>query len=208
MNYVLFLIKHYLKIFELAYYLSNILLVFIAFRALDQIKVAQQQNKLSEYQIDEMKKDNKIRLDREKYYLTTQQIDIFWKDIYRIKENYHLIDLHQVAYIENDLDPQLLQSLSIPDNMIDKIKNLPFGDFVDIFMRLNNIELFSITFIKELADEKLAYYTVGKKFCELIKKFYYIICWYSRNDTNRFNNLIKLYSIWHTKFNPKKNSSI
>jgi hypothetical protein len=62
----------------------------------------------------------------------------------------------------------------------------------------NLIESFSTSFIKGVADEELAYSSVGHTFCSHIQGNFYFYCtvrWEGKNIYN-YENTIKLFNVW------------
>ena len=65
---------------------------------------------------------------------------------------------------------------------------------------LNNTELFSTYFITKVADEDVAFQTIGNSFCKMIEELSFTYCILRRVDKNlNFNNTIKLYNLWNNR---------
>lgn len=70
-------------------------------------------------------------------------------------------------------------------------------EFIDAF---NAMEAFAVFFTKGVADEEIAFSSVGLTFCASIKKWYPFICMVrSEGNLNYYDNIVKLYQIWDSR---------
>lgn len=70
---------------------------------------------------------------------------------------------------------------------------------------LNSMEAFSVYFIKEVADEEIAFSSIGKTFTKSIESMYFDLasCRFNK-DSKSFQNLIELYGIWKNKLSKEQ----
>jgi hypothetical protein len=69
---------------------------------------------------------------------------------------------------------------------------------------LNTLESFSIYFVKGIADEQIAYSSVGRTFCFSVEKYYFDIAFSRSKDDNAFQNIIDLYKLWRSRLDKEK----
>ena len=70
---------------------------------------------------------------------------------------------------------------------------------------LNSMEAFSVYFIKEVADEEIAFSSIGRTFTESVENLYFDLAnCRKKEDSNSFQNLIELYGIWKSKLSKEK----
>jgi len=67
---------------------------------------------------------------------------------------------------------------------------------------LNALEDFSTFFVSGVADEKMAYHTMSKTYCNTVKKVAPILMKIT-NDSKE-NNILVLFKIWHTRIEREK----
>ena len=69
-----------------------------------------------------------------------------------------------------------------------------------MFEILNNLEVFSMYFVHEVADDSVVYQPLHMSFLEIVRILYYDISYANRNGEQRFYvNTIKLFNIWKKK---------
>ncbi|GAQ48587.1 hypothetical protein FPK15_contig00013-0033 [Flavobacterium psychrophilum] len=67
------------------------------------------------------------------------------------------------------------------------------------------MESFSTYFIKGVADEEIAYSSIGRTFCHSVENYSFDISFMRREDDLQvFNNLVALYHIWKSRLNSEK----
>lgn len=174
---------------EIVYLLSGPAIAVIAYLALGQIRVAKDQ-------IKEQKNSLRVTSKRDALKLTADQVTMYFD---------------KIIPLQNALDERLKDdSLKVLDNFIIEfdsgaIKLTPpkedfnFKDFsyfskefIDV---ANAMESFSTYFAAGVADENVAYLSLGSTFCSSMKKMAPILIPLS-NDERRFSATLRLYSIW------------
>lgn len=174
---------------EIAYFLSGPIVAFIAFLALGQIRVAKSQ-------MEEQKKSLRITSKRDALKLTAEQVTVYCDKIIPLQNK---LD----AKLKSD-NVKILDKFNIEFNN-NSIKVIPpqedfnyedFKSFAEEFVNIANaMESFSTYFVSGVADEKVAYLSLGSSFCDSMKKLAPILIPIS-NDGRRFSATLRLYSIW------------
>lgn len=180
---------------ENIYLLSGPVLALLGFAAIIQLRLT--------------KKAIVISAKRSAAELASKQVEIYNKEIIPFQDKLFskeekntmkrikLKDLEKFTHTELDsrIDKET-QNKIIKEN----IQNLH-----EILEILNSMEAFSIYFTKGVADEEIAYSSVGRTFCLSIENYSTDICFLRQNDeTSAFNNLVKLYSIWNSRVKSEK----
>jgi hypothetical protein len=95
------------------------------------------------------------------------------------------------------------------------IKNLGESKFKEIrierlkFLTLqlnaiNSLEAFSTYFIRGIADEQIAYSSVGRNFCFSVENYFFEIADCRNENDNSFQNIIELYKLWRARLDKEK----
>ncbi|MEO4005015.1 hypothetical protein [Flavobacterium sp. CAU 1735] len=71
---------------------------------------------------------------------------------------------------------------------------------------LNSMEAFSTYFTKGVADEEIAFSSIGSTFCYSVNTYSFIYCILrdEKDEVLPFSNTIKLYEVWNSKLQTKK----
>lgn len=70
---------------------------------------------------------------------------------------------------------------------------------------LNAMEAFSVYFTKGVADEEIAYSSVGRTFCSSVESLYFdIATCITKGEDHTFQNIIGLYKIWSSRLKKEK----
>lgn len=180
---------------ENIYLLSGPVLALLGFAAIIQLKLT--------------KKAIVISAKRSAAELASKQVEIYNKTIIPSQDKLFLMEEKNTMkriklkdlkkFTNNELDARIdkeTQNKIIKEN----IQNLH-----EILEILNSMEAFSIYFTKGVADEEIAYSSVGRTFCHSVENYSTDICFLRKNDeTSAFNNLVKLYSIWNSRVKSEK----
>lgn len=174
---------------EIIYFFSGPAIAFIAYLALGQIRIAKEQ-------MQEQKKALKITSKRDALKLTADQVTIYTDKI---------IPLQNILDIKlKSLNVEILEKFTIEfdSNAIklippkEEIKLGNFESFGQEFLDVANaMESFSTYFMSGVADEKIAYLSLGTTFCNTMKKISPILIPLS-NGGRSFTATLSLYSIW------------
>jgi hypothetical protein len=176
-------LEHLKNILELLYLLSGPALVFFAYKALEQIKVT--------------KDLAKINAKREAYKVTADESRYFSEKIIplinildtKVDELGAQVFLKSSVKVENNtVIVKLFTNYPKHDEIIDQLT----GEFVELSNALSD---FSTYFVSGIADEKLAYNTLGRTYCDTVKKYAPLLVLIS----NANDNVIQLFVIWNNR---------
>jgi hypothetical protein len=187
------------SLLENIYFISGPILAILGLLIFYQIKIAKHTVNLMEKQVNEAKKHLKIISKRDAALLATKQIEVF---------------IEKLIPLENELIDKM-KSIDYPV-FKDKIKNFTLGEFVEWdkdylkeftnkiekleFMDLsliNSLEGFATYFTKGIADEEIAFSSIGNSYTYVIERLYPQISIYG--DNKNYKNLIELYWIWKNR---------
>lgn len=184
-------IKFFLELISLA---STPIIAVIAYFALDQIKIAKEQ-------LIEQKKALKISSKRDSLKLTADQVSLYCNTIIplqnifeekKTREHRELLNSFKIDFEDNAI------KVTPPKQDVD------FTTFIQISKELvavaNAMESFSTYFVSGVADEKIAYLSLGSTFCDTMNKMAPILIPLS-NGGRRFSSVLDLYSIWGSRLN-------
>lgn len=174
---------------DIAYLLSGPVIAFIAYLALGQIRIAKEQ-------MEEQKKTLIITSRRDALKLTSEQVTLYCDKIIPLQNEFYDrlksegVDIFEKFGVEFDTDSIKL----IPPN--EEIDLEILGKFVTEFVNVANaMESFSMYFMSGVADEEIAYHSLGSTFCSTMKSIAPILIPMS-NDERRFAACLSLYQIW------------
>ena len=176
-------------------YLSGPIIALLGFGAIIQIRIA--------------KKAIVVNSKRQAAELATKQIDKYSEQIIPIQ---NVLD-----NLEKNLKFERTKYSELKDFTCDEIeqkiskeeftKNLEHGyvNLEAINPVLNAMDTFSTYFVKGVADEEIAFSSVGSTYCYSIEKYHFDICMArSEEDTMIYHNLVELYNIWNPRLKSEK----
>jgi flagellin-specific chaperone FliS len=140
--------------------------------------------------------------------LAAQQVEIYMNRV---------IPLHNKLFhfeIEKDLDkPKLEVGEFCTKSLIETLGNDKYLEIMTDRVKVtpltlaifNSMEAFSVYFIKEVADEEIAFSSVGRTFTKSVESLYFDLanCRESK-DSKSFQNLVELYTLWKNKLSKEK----
>lgn len=185
-NLVNILIKYqdsaYRNFLEILYFLTTPLLFIVATIGLKELSIS--------------KENAKLQAKREAYKISAEQCNYYFAHI--IPEINALDEL----IIENDIDWFKKCEIEIKSEKISvnncqgslEIFNKVGEEVLDV---LNHIESFAVFFVSGVADEKVAYSSVGSTFCFSVKKL--LPLFIAPDEQKHFINTIKLLVVWNTR---------
>ncbi|MFG0872201.1 hypothetical protein ACF8QD_00580 [Aeromonas media] len=174
---------------DVAYLLSGPVIAVIAYLALGQIRIAKAQ-------IEEQRNALRVTSKRDALKLTSEQVTLYCDKI---------IPLQNVFYKKmRDEGVDVFDKFGVEFDS-ESIKLIPPGEQVDIevlgkfvteFVNVANaMESFSTYFMSGVADEEVAYLSLGSTFCSTMKTLAPLLIPMS-NDERRFAACLSLYQIW------------
>lgn len=135
------------------------------------------------------------------YY--TNKIIPLQDELFKIEENQkreklRFIDLKKFTYEE-------IKSKINDDKILEAHAKESFIN-IDKFLKIvNAMESFSTYFTKGVADEEIAYSSIGRTFCYTVEFYSFDISFLRKeDDLTSFNNLVLLYDIWKSRLNTEK----
>lgn len=174
---------------ELLYFVSGPVVAVIAYLALGQIRVAKKQ-------IEEQKKSLRISSKRDALKLTADQVTLYLDKIINLQ---NVLNAKLKADGIDILDKFTVEFDSGSIKVTPPKEDYKFEDFTFFIKEYldvaNAMESFSTYFASGVADEKVAYLSLGSTFCSSMEKMVPILIPLS-NDGRRFSSTLTLYSIW------------
>lgn len=180
---------------------SGPILAILGFLIIYQILQAKKQIELTKIQLKEAKNELVINSLRDSIKLSAEQINYYMETIV----NY--ANISDIKFKESNLKRVkfetknfLYNELISKANEIDKDYSKKYNDLVAYDLNtLNSLETFSTYFTNKIADEKIAYLSVGKSFCNIIENLYYPLCVSRKNDNDYYQNIVILYRLWKAR---------
>jgi len=193
---------------ENIYFLSGPVLAVLGLFIFRQIKLAKNQLIIAKQQLIESQNQIKITSQREAANIAADKVRDYCTEIIPF-ENRIFDEKVKINYIEF--------KGPIRNFTNDEVKDWD-KDFLDWFLKkpieitelelnvLNKLEAFSIYFIKGIADEKIAFSSIGKAFCESVKRLYPTMTIFrgSKNPNKDYEILIQLYRLWSERLESYK----
>lgn len=177
---------------EIAYLISGPLIAVIAYLALGQIRLAKKQ-------LEEQKKSLSITSKRDALKLTADQITMYGEKIIPLQ---NALDEKLNAEGVEVLEKFRVEFESGAIKVIPPKEEIKFEDFTcfakEFIAVANTMESFSTYFASGVADEKVAYLSLGSTFCSSMKKMTPILIPLGNNG-RRFSASLRLYSIWGSR---------
>jgi hypothetical protein len=183
------LIDHSKSLLENLYYFSGILIGFSLIIGLIQIILT--------------KKTLKINSRRDAATLAAKQVEVYLTRVMPLidtltkvekQNNTKTIKLEVGDFSRKDLIKKLGQSQYL------EIAKSRLNIIYDILPVINSLESFSVYFIKEVADEEIAFSALGGTFVATVEFRYFDISYsiFDENDKS-FQNTIALYNLWSAR---------
>lgn len=202
------IIDHNKSLLENIYLISGPILAILGCLIFYQIKLAKKSIELADQQIMEAKKYLRTISKREAAALAAKQVEIFMEkiipmgnQIYNKKEE---IDFPKFnGEIKNFTNDELKEwDKDFTRSFSEKMLKL---DLLDIQL-INFLEGFATYFTKGIADEEIAFSSVGRAYCNYVESYYpqISITRGSNNPNKHYNNLIELYKIWNSRLDKFK----
>ena len=86
-----------------------------------------------------------------------------------------------------------------------KLHNERLNLYGDIVSAMNALDSFAVYFVKEIADEKIAYSSLGYTFVKSIESLYFDISIGTTEETNNpFGSVISLYNVWSKRLKKER----
>ena len=181
------------SLLENLYYLSGVLILISIIIGLIQLSFA--------------KKTLKINSKRDAATLAAKQIEIYMTRVIPLHNKIFLTEIK-----EKIGRPEIKVGEFTTEALIEKMGKDEYMKVVKERIKLlsislatlNSMEAFSVYFIKEVADEEIAFSSVGRTFTKSVESLYFDIASCRNKESKPFQNLIELYGIWKNKLSKEK----
>lgn len=199
------LIDHSKSILENIYFVSGPILALLGFFIFYQILLAKRAIVVAEQQLIEAKNQLNIISKREAASIAANQIEVF---------------INKIIPSNNELFLKK-ESLNFPKCNVD-VKSFYFEDFREADLKflkdftgkmieldnvdvqcVNLLEGWATYFIKGVADEEIAFSSLGKIYCGIVESCHPHIAFFRKRNSlyNYYDNLVELYQIWKSRLN-------
>jgi hypothetical protein len=185
------------SILENIYFLSGVILIITLVIGIIQISMA--------------KKTIKINSNRAAASLAANQIQNYCTKIIELQNRLFFEETKtKVPIIKINVgefnQSYLKEKLGEPTYFNNIKKRIPVALYVlDV---LNAMESFAIYFTKGVADEEIAYSSIGRTYCNTVEKLYFDIASCLEDENNKyFSNIRELYKLWSNRLKGEKLSN-
>jgi hypothetical protein len=177
-------------IFELLYFASGVGLLIVGLFALRQISLA--------------KTNILVRSSREAAAIAASQCERYHKDIIPLWDKFDLIRAERGIPDYNltigDFTLEHVHDLgeAWPCKWLTKMNDREFAALcVETF---NALESFAVYFTEGVGNERIAFESVGKTFCNNVVQCYPMVAVVRRRGgSNYYNNIVKLFELWYPR---------
>jgi len=175
------------SLLENLYYVSGILILITVVIGIIQISLT--------------KKISQTNSRREAALLSLKQIELYTTQIMPLisKIDFDIPSTTDIrAYELKEFCRNELQKKFTKDQFENRlIKSL--AQSAELVTAMNAIDTFAICFVNELADEKIAFSSIGLSFVLTVESLYFDLSISVHDNSNFFENVLKLYDIWSKK---------
>lgn len=179
------------SILENIYFFSGPLLVIIGLFVLLQIKLGKQQLKESQKQL-------LVGSMRDAAKISAEQVKLYCEIIN---------PLYNVIFLENfdnnipkfngkisDFSAEEMESWD--KEYVEALMKTPNSISLPLIKLINQLEAFSVFFIHKIADEDIAFKSIGYAFYDTVTKCYPLITILRNVTPNNYENIISLFKLW------------
>ncbi len=180
-------------IFNILYLLAAIAVAIFAYLGLEQLKISKENT-------DVTRKNAQLSAKREAYSAAADQCRYYGDCIVplinkldeKVNENdVKLFDDCKIIFDNDDL------SVEFPDNMEEESNKMDYY-FSEYGELINALSTFSLYFTSGVAEEKVAFYDLGRSYCLTIEKICPLIVILSQKS-HEYQNIYDLYIIWKNR---------
>jgi hypothetical protein len=180
---------------ELIYFISGPLLLYIAYKGLEQIK-------LGRIQVNETKEARIMMAKRDAYKISAEKCEYYTSKIIPDIDNLDAeIKAKNIKFFDNSIVEISGDKITVKPNYTDDAEfNLVWE--LPVLKVFNSLESFSLYFISGVADEKIGFLTIGTTFCHSVKK--YLPHLIDLTEDNDFSSIIQLFTLWNARIENNK----
>lgn len=182
----------------------------VACKALQQIKVSKDSTKISS---DISSAQYTGKLIKDFFNDTMPLINTFNKSL----DEKSYVKFEKNTLIDFTKEEIIKSSKNIQDHFIKSaktfftLKESKEKNLSDVINAANSIESFANSYINKIANEKIAFTSLGFVLCNVVEKYYFFYCLVRTENKEKFNyfqNTIDLYNIWSTRIKKYKLESV
>ena len=187
-------------------YLSSTIVGILSLIIIWQLIIAIKSLQTAEKTLEQAKDEFKISSKRLGVHEAAKLCEKFTDQTFRKINDFERSNLELVKKYPKVIEPienwnyssQII--VSNPQETIDSIENI-FTAHSEFFLNIvNEFEVFAMHFTKQIADEDIAYQTVGKTFLDYVENFHPIILIMNgAQKGTAFRNIRELYAMWQNK---------
>ena len=191
------------SVLENLYFISGPVLAGLGFFIFYQVKLAKRSIVLADQQLKDAKNYLRTISKREAATISAKQIDVFIEKIFPLADKLSAkrkeVDFPKFeGEILNFTNNEVFEwDVEYRERFLEKISSV---DNLDLKL-INSLEAFSTYFTKGIADEEIAFSSIGRAYCRQVENNYPLIAFLRGNDQPHkyYNNLIELYRIWKSR---------
>jgi hypothetical protein len=196
------------SLIENMYLMSGPILVFLGFIVFRQIKLTKAQIILAKKHLEESQKQAIIKSSRESISIAADQVKEYINEIIPLKNKLYDLKIKNSAIkFTGEIKNFTHDEIEYWDKKFsDYFLNKRTDELILLELEIvNRLESFAIYFTNGLADEKVAFSSIGKNFCN-IASLYPVITLVrgSQNPNKYFENLVELYKCWKPRLEDYK----
>lgn len=152
-------------------------------------------------QIDVLKKTSATQAKRDALRLTSEQCTLYFEKVVPLQNEFNRnLKAKDVKYFEG-------WTVEVKNGSIEVSRNSPVNKdrFIEVapyLLFLNHIEAFAVFFTSRVADERVAYDTVGKTFidsCEKLMPWILLV-----REDGYYKNIVSLFALWKIRMDNEK----
>lgn len=159
------------------------------------------------FQLFLTKKAIKINSQRESANIAAQQVREYSTNIIPLINKYNFaLRKEKIKPVDIELGPfrrsyleKKLGKERVREIQIERLRTTIF-----LLEMLNSLEAFATYFTKGVADEEIAYPSIGKTFCFTIESHFFDIGCCRKEEDYSYQNIIELYEIWKGRMKKEK----
>jgi hypothetical protein len=178
-------------VLEVFYFISGPMIALFAFLGLKQLTIA--------------KNNAKMSAKRESYRLAADQCTHYFQNMIPLQNRLdEVISEKKVTFFDRAKVTIEHKEIKIgfntkKDGLVGEITPIA----IELLSVLNSLESFALFFVSGVADETLAFSSVGRTFCGEVRKLLPVIVLLAEGEGN-FRNTIRLFLIWNERIESTK----
>ncbi|MGK7380025.1 DUF4760 domain-containing protein [Planococcus sp. 1R117A] len=179
-------------ILEIMYFITNSLLLLVAVIGLKQLTIA--------------KNNSKMNAKRESYHLAAEQCTHFLNYIIPLADETILAMKAKSFDDFGEVEISMKDGKVTFDNKFNE-ENFELMSIKEVHKMVylfNAFEAYSLFFTHRVAEEEVAFSTIGSTYCSVVKRFIPVILNASNFGEKGYSNIIKLYTAWNNKLEKQK----